>query len=65
MDADKLKVDRTFVRVTELNESDENQYWWSRTPQERLDAIEINRQVVYGYHANPPRFQRLLEVARR
>lgn len=59
------QVDRTVLTVTSLGEDDEDHYWWSRTPLERLEAIEINRQVVYGYLNTPPRFQRLLEVARR
>ena len=59
------KVDRTVLTVTGLRENDEDRYWWSRTPLERLEAIEVNRQVVYGYLSTPPRFQRLLEVARR
>jgi hypothetical protein len=53
------------MTVTDLDQNDEDQYWWSRTPLERLKAIEINRQAVYGYQDNPPRLQRLLEVAGR
>jgi len=53
------------LTVTGLKETDEDQYWWAKTPHERLEAMEVNRQVVYGYLSNPPRFQRLLEVARR
>ena len=65
MHADELHIDRTVMTVTDLEQNDEDQYWWSRTPLERLKAIELNRQAVYGYYNNPPRFQRLLEVARR
>ena len=59
------QVDRTVLTITGLDDEDEDQYWWSRTPLERLAAIETNRQVVYGHLSAPPRFQRLLEVARR
>ncbi len=65
LDTKELKVDRTVMTVTDLGHNDEDRYWWSRTPLERLKAIEINRQVVYGYQNNPPRLQRLLEVAGR
>jgi len=64
-DASEPRVDRSVLTVTDLRESDENQYWWSKTAWERLEAIEVNRRIVYGYHSTPPRFQRLLEVARR
>lgn len=60
-----FRVDRSVITVTDLKHNDENQYWWSRTPLERLEAIEINRQAVYGYRDNPPRFQRLLEITGR
>jgi len=61
----ELRVDRSVLTVTDLHENDEDRYWWSKTPMERLEAIETNRRIVYGYHDHPPRFQRILEVARR
>ena len=61
----ELRVDRTVLTVTGLNENDEDAYWRSKTPLERLEAMEINRRIVYGYFSNPPRFQRVLEIARR
>ena len=61
----ELRVDRTVLTVTGLSDTNEDQYWWAKTPHERLEAMETNRRVVYGYLSNPPRFQRLLEVARR
>ena len=64
-DAPNLRVDRTVLTVTDLRENDDDRYWWSKTPLERLEAIEINRRIVYGYHSTPPRFQRVLEVAGR
>ena len=64
-DALEQRVDRTVLTVTDVQDNDEDRYWWARTPLERLEAIEINRRIVYGYHSTPPRFQRLLEVARR
>jgi hypothetical protein len=59
------RIDRTVLTVTDLRENDEDCYWWAKTPMERLEAIEINRRIVYGYLSNPPGFQRLLEIARR
>ncbi len=60
----KFRVDRTVMMVTHLQQSDEDRYWQAKTPAERLEAIEINRRILYGY-STPPRFQRLLEIARR
>jgi hypothetical protein len=59
-----FKVDNTAFSVASLSdESDEAAYWLSKTPYERLQAVELMRQVIYGYQPAPSRFQRLFEVA--
>ena len=60
-----LKVDRTALTVTSLYESDEKEYWLSKTPEERLQALELMRQIVYGYDPDTARLQRVLEIAQR
>jgi hypothetical protein len=62
---ESLKVDRTAFVVTSLHESDEKEYWLSKTPEERLQALELMRQVVYGYDPTTARLQRVLEIAQR
>ena len=38
-------------------------YWHSRTPQERVLAVELMRQRAYGYdELTAPRLQRVLEI---
>jgi hypothetical protein len=37
--------------------------WHSRTPQERLWALELMRQKAYGYDPATARLQRVFEVA--
>ena len=59
-------VDRTHVSVAKLTDPDDShEYWWSRTPHERLRAVEFLRQVAYGYDPATARLQGVLEVARR
>ena len=60
-----LKVDRSAFVVTSLYESDEKEYWLSKTPDERLQALELMRQIVYGYDPATARLQRVLEIAQR
>ena len=61
---DSLKLDRTAFAIASLfDESDEKAYWLSRTPHERLEAVEIMRQIIYGYDPSSTRLQRVLEVA--
>jgi len=60
-----LKIDRTAVKVTSLKESDEKEFWLSRPPEERLVALELLRQIAYGYEPNSLRLQRVFEIAER
>lgn len=61
MDAPKL--DRNAFSVGSLyDESDEKAYWQSKTPMERLEAMELMRQIHYGYDPATERLQRFFEV---
>jgi hypothetical protein len=63
---DPLAIDKTSLSVGLLtDQSGEKEYWLSKTPQERLEALELMRQIVYGYDASTTRLQRILEVAQR
>ncbi|MDE2809493.1 MAG: hypothetical protein OXN90_13855 [Gemmatimonadota bacterium] len=60
---DTVKIDKSFLLVTSLSELDEKEYWHSKTPYERLESIELMRQINYGYDPTTTRLQRVLEVA--
>ena len=65
-DSDFPKVDRSYFKISQLTDiSDETTFWQSKTPQERLEAIEIMRQIIYGYNPSTTRLQRVLEIAQR
>ncbi|HPA27014.1 MAG TPA: hypothetical protein PLQ05_05115 [Acidobacteriota bacterium] len=58
-----LAFDITAFSVASLgDESDEKAFWFSKTPQERLLALEYMRQVAYGYDPDTERLQRIIEV---
>ncbi len=60
------RLDRSVLVVSSLFEdSDEKDYWLSKTPYERLEALEQMRQIVYGYDPATTRLQRIFEVAQR
>ena len=40
-------------------------YWHSRTPEERVWAMEVMRQKAYGYDPATTKLQRVLEFATR
>lgn len=65
MEKGLFALDRTAFSVTSLQEqeAEERRYWRSKTPHERLQAVEAMRQIVYGYNHATTRLQRVLEVA--
>jgi hypothetical protein len=68
MKEDKFpRLDRTaftvFASFEEANREDK-EYWRSRTPQERLQHMELLRRINHGSAATA-RLQRVLEIAER
>ena len=62
----KSELNRQVLKISDLGEDDQYGYWQKKTGWERLEGIEINRRIVYGYNPeNPPRLQRVLEVTGR
>ena len=60
------KLDRSTIVVTSLfDEDEEKQFWLSRSPAERLLALEQMRCIVYGYDPSTTRLQRIFEVTQR
>ena len=61
---DTFKIDKGALSVISLSEeSDDKEYWHAKTPQERLEAVELMRQINYGYDPTTIRLQRVLEIA--
>ena len=59
----ELRVDRTAFSVVSLHDEDGDlQYWLSRTPEERLEALEIMRQIVFGYDSETARIEKVIEI---
>lgn len=54
---------KAFSVASIMDKSDEINYWLSKKPSERLEAIELMRQINYGYDPTTTRLQRFFEVA--
>lgn len=61
----EMRLDRTALSVVALAEADQadQAYWRSRTPEERLAALELSRQITYGYDPTARGLSRFFEVA--
>jgi len=60
-----VRLDKTVFRVfSSFEEADaaDRAYWHSRTPEERLLALELMRQSAYGYDPATARLQRVFEI---
>jgi hypothetical protein len=54
-----------FTAASLFDRSDVKSYWASKTRYERLEAVELMRQIIYGYDPSTARLQRVLEIAQR
>lgn len=60
------KMDKSKLIVTDLKDSsEERKYWHTRSPQERLANLELNRQIIYGYDPFTTRLHRVFEITQR
>ena len=60
------RINKSIVTVGLLLEpSDDKDFWLSKTPSERLQFVEILRQLNYGQYQSTPRLQRILTVTER
>jgi hypothetical protein len=52
-----------FTTVKLTDKVSDKQYWLSRSPEERFEALELLRQIAYGYDPATDRLQRVFEIA--
>ena len=58
------RLDRSVFEIVTLDEDrSDREYWLAKSPAERMEALELMRQIVYGYDPATTRLQRVLEVA--
>jgi hypothetical protein len=63
---ESVVLDKKAFSVGVLPEaSDEKDFWVAASPGKRLQAVEIMRQIVYGYDPSTTRLQRVLAVTQR
>jgi hypothetical protein len=51
-----------FSVVADFSEANDMEYWFSLSPLERLEAIELMRQIIYGYDPSSDRLQRVFTI---
>ena len=61
---DSLRMDKTAFSITSLSaqNEEEKRYWLAKTPFERMEAIEVMRQIIYGYDPSTTRLKRVFTI---
>ena len=60
---DCTRIDRSAFQIASLDEEElDRQYWRAKSPRERMEALELMRQIIYGYDPTTTRLQRVIEV---
>jgi hypothetical protein len=58
------RLNKKIVKVTSLDDiEEEKRYWMSKSPLERIEAIEINRRMIYGRDRVTSRLQKFFDTA--
>jgi len=61
-----LRMDKTAFSVISLKDSgNDKEFWRTQSPTARLQALELMRQVIYGYDPITDRVERVLRVIER
>jgi hypothetical protein len=62
-----LRLDRTAFSVVSMKDAaqEDKEYWRTQPTRARLQAVELMRQVFYGYNPISDRIERVLEVTKR
>jgi hypothetical protein len=59
-------IDKTHISVRSLNDPDDSvEIYRQYTPEERLQILELLRQIAFGYDPTTERLQRILTVVER
>jgi hypothetical protein len=60
---DTVRLDRSAFQIASLDEEpNDREFWRAKSPQERMEALELMRQIIYGYDPATTRLQRVLEI---
>ena len=63
---EQFQFDKSHLSFGDFKSTDNNdkEYWRSKSFQERLEAIEFLRQIMFGYDPDTERLQRFFEVVK-
>ncbi len=61
----EFKLEKVVTRTERHKAGYDKAYWDTKTPQERIDAVEFLRQQYIEYTNAPQRLQRVIKIVKR
>ncbi|NOY70167.1 MAG: hypothetical protein GXP53_11915 [Deltaproteobacteria bacterium] len=58
----KERIQKDTIEIVSLHDADDSVYWLSRSPADRIEAIEFMRRVMFGNDRVSARLQRVLTI---
>ena len=57
-------MNKKIFKITSIKDNDSHEYWKNKSYLERLEALELLRQIMFGYDPNTTRLQRTLKITK-
>jgi len=55
-------MDKKIFKITSVKDKDEHSYWKNKGYEDRLEALEQLRRIVFGYDPATARLQRTIKI---
>jgi hypothetical protein len=55
-------MNKKLFQITSIRDGNDRDYWKQKSYEERLEALEILRRIIFGYDPSTARLQRTITI---
>jgi hypothetical protein len=55
-------MNKKLFQITSIREGNDRGYWKQKSYEERLEALELLRRIIFGYDPSTTRLQRIITI---
>lgn len=55
-------MNKNIFQITSIHDRDDGGYWKQKSYEERLEALELLRRIIFGYDPSTTRLQRTITI---
>ena len=55
-------MNKKVFQITSIHEGNDRDYWKQKSYEERLEALELLRRIIFGYDPSTARLQRTITI---